>query len=145
MGPTWDPPGADRTEVGLMLAPWTLLSGYIMLVIYASLNLDSNSLHTEIYVTWVVLKSYWTSFNISICAIFVSNVSHLSFCPIYSDTYQRNVMSEAPEIAWTLKDAIILLFEIYVGETISLYSIAIMKTYLPLNNCLNFSKCNFIF
>ena len=27
MGPTWGPSGADRTQVGLMLAPWTLLSG----------------------------------------------------------------------------------------------------------------------
>ena len=27
MGPTWDPSGADRTRVGPMLAPWTLLSG----------------------------------------------------------------------------------------------------------------------
>ena len=27
MGPTWDPSGADRTQVGPMLAPWTLLSG----------------------------------------------------------------------------------------------------------------------
>ena len=27
MGSTWDPPGADRTQVGPMLAPWTLLSG----------------------------------------------------------------------------------------------------------------------
>ena len=27
MGPTWGPPGADRTLVGPMLAPWTLLSG----------------------------------------------------------------------------------------------------------------------
>ena len=26
MGPTWDPPGADRTQMGPMLAPWTLLS-----------------------------------------------------------------------------------------------------------------------
>ena len=29
MGPTWCPPGADRTQVGPMLAPWTLLSGLI--------------------------------------------------------------------------------------------------------------------
>ena len=29
MGPTWDPPGADRTQVGPMLAPSTLLSGII--------------------------------------------------------------------------------------------------------------------
>ena len=28
MGPTWGPSGADRTHVGTMLAPWTLLSGY---------------------------------------------------------------------------------------------------------------------
>ena len=26
MGPIWGPPGADRTQVGPMLAPWTLLS-----------------------------------------------------------------------------------------------------------------------
>ena len=26
-GPTWGPYGADRTQVGPMLAPWTLLSG----------------------------------------------------------------------------------------------------------------------
>ena len=29
MGPTWDPPGADRTRVGPMLAPWTLLFGML--------------------------------------------------------------------------------------------------------------------
>ena len=27
IGPTWGPPGADRTQVGPMLAQWTLLSG----------------------------------------------------------------------------------------------------------------------
>ena len=27
MGPTWCPSGADRTRVGPILAPWTLLSG----------------------------------------------------------------------------------------------------------------------
>ena len=30
MGPTWGPSGADRTQVGPMLAPWTLLSGYTL-------------------------------------------------------------------------------------------------------------------
>ena len=29
MGPTWGPSGADRTQVGPMLAPWTLLFGYL--------------------------------------------------------------------------------------------------------------------
>ena len=31
MRPTWGPPGADRTQVAPMLAPWTLLSGCIIL------------------------------------------------------------------------------------------------------------------
>ena len=31
MGPTWGPSGADRTQVGPMLAPWTLLSGCVHL------------------------------------------------------------------------------------------------------------------
>ena len=30
MGPTWGPSGADRTQVGPMLAPWTSLSGMIL-------------------------------------------------------------------------------------------------------------------
>ena len=29
MGPTWGPSGADRSQVGPRLVPWTLLSGYI--------------------------------------------------------------------------------------------------------------------
>ena len=29
MGPTWGPSGADKTQVGPMLAPWTLLSGFL--------------------------------------------------------------------------------------------------------------------
>ena len=29
MGPTWGPSGADGTQVGPMLAPWTLLSGQL--------------------------------------------------------------------------------------------------------------------
>ena len=32
MGPTWGPPGADRTQVGPMLAPWSLLSGKFQLL-----------------------------------------------------------------------------------------------------------------
>ena len=29
MGPTWGPSGADRTQVGPVLVPWTLLSGML--------------------------------------------------------------------------------------------------------------------
>ena len=32
MGPTWGPSGADRTQVGPMLAPWYLLSGVLLLL-----------------------------------------------------------------------------------------------------------------
>ena len=32
MGPMWGPPGADRTHVGPMLAPWTLLTGTLYMV-----------------------------------------------------------------------------------------------------------------
>ena len=34
VGPTCDPPGADRTQVGPMLAPWTLLSGKFSMKYY---------------------------------------------------------------------------------------------------------------
>ena len=30
VGPTWGPSGSDRTQVGPMLAPWTLLSGSVL-------------------------------------------------------------------------------------------------------------------
>ena len=30
MGPTWGPPASCRSQVGPMLAPWTLLSGYVI-------------------------------------------------------------------------------------------------------------------
>ena len=34
MGPTWGPSGADRTQLGPMLAPWTLLSGRVLTAIH---------------------------------------------------------------------------------------------------------------
>ena len=34
MGPTWGPLGSDRTLVGPMLAPWTLLSGEFLLELW---------------------------------------------------------------------------------------------------------------
>ena len=42
MGPTWGPSGADRTQVGPMLAPWTLLPGIFrisFIAIYSKCNL----------------------------------------------------------------------------------------------------------
>ena len=37
MGPTWDPSGAERTQVGPMLAPWTLLSGVSFAILKSDL------------------------------------------------------------------------------------------------------------
>ena len=38
MGPTWSPPGADRTQVGPVLATWTLLSGNVSILVRAPPN-----------------------------------------------------------------------------------------------------------
>ena len=35
IGPTWGPSGADRTQVGPMLTPWTLLSGLLIAELFA--------------------------------------------------------------------------------------------------------------
>ena len=42
MGPTWDPSGADRTQVGPILAQWTLLSG---MPIYIRANYKNTVYH----------------------------------------------------------------------------------------------------
>ena len=41
MGPTWVPPGDDRTQVGPMLAPWTLLSGCFYFVLSPHVQISS--------------------------------------------------------------------------------------------------------
>ena len=46
MGPTWDPSGADRTQVGPMLAPWTWLSGY-------------SSWHKPLVNSFIILMIVW--------------------------------------------------------------------------------------
>ena len=47
MGPTWGPSGADRTQVGPMLAPWTLLSGKCSLAIYSPVRPLCELMHTK--------------------------------------------------------------------------------------------------
>ena len=51
IGPTWDPPGADRTQVGPKLAPWTLLSGvrFCSVLFSCGLNIRSWSLTYILY------------------------------------------------------------------------------------------------
>ena len=58
MGPIWGPSGADRTQVGPMLAPWTLLSGQVMectktharLIIPDFTYMHKNNAHPNIYI-----------------------------------------------------------------------------------------------
>ena len=42
VGPTWGPPGADRTQIGPMLAPWSLESGHIR-AIFLTFRTEYNS------------------------------------------------------------------------------------------------------
>ena len=52
MGPTWGPSGASRTQVGPMLAPWTLLSGMAQYRAYSSLapsQWETALLHNEVF------------------------------------------------------------------------------------------------
>ena len=55
MGPTWGPSGADRTQVGPMLAPWTLLSGL------ACMWLMRPALFTEkgMIICWQISTRLW--------------------------------------------------------------------------------------
>ena len=64
MGPTWGPSGADRTQVGPMLAPWTLLSGDLWLLARVVSNqLPLRSVISAIclvYNFYMVLKMQYT-------------------------------------------------------------------------------------
>ena len=102
MGPTWGPSGADRTQVGPMLAPWNLLSGYFGLEGYLStkcpligLNLSVVSRHLvwsrwndPLYakndkvpftenLMWSMSPATWTKF------VFVGGLIHCLSCFIY--------------------------------------------------------------
>ena len=50
MGPTLGPSGADRTQVGPMLAPWTLLSGFLRRHIIC--HIDYMDERFSIFIRW---------------------------------------------------------------------------------------------
>ena len=59
MGPTWGPSGADRTQVGPMLAPWSLLSGAWMLMPwYSTSSARLSSSHDDV-IKWKHFPRYW--------------------------------------------------------------------------------------
>ena len=51
MRPTWGPSGADRTQVGPMLAPWTLLSGHFNNKL-AEVSTGEKTYDTTVYKVW---------------------------------------------------------------------------------------------
>ena len=71
MGPTWGPPVADRTQVGPMLAPWTLISGMawlmFMIIIIDSLYpiafshniISEDMVHSHYLIQWWHTYSIW--------------------------------------------------------------------------------------
>ena len=58
MGPTWDPPGSCRPQMGPMLAPWTLLSGLPSVASYrvsiASIWEKIDSVIMALHCTWLL-------------------------------------------------------------------------------------------
>ena len=67
MGPTWDPSGADRTQVGPMLAPLTLLSGITSLwnvIDYKMINMYWYYLFIFV---WIVSMAGTTNSGILCC------------------------------------------------------------------------------
>ena len=51
-GPTWGLSGADRTQVGAMLAPWTLLSGQCQNVFRNAINSNNHARYSCFVVVW---------------------------------------------------------------------------------------------
>ena len=56
MGPTWGPSGANKTQVGPMLAPWTLLSG-----IFCICRVDWDFYYCDYYTDYLLWdwQSHW--------------------------------------------------------------------------------------
>ena len=55
MAPTWGPSGADSTQVGPMLAPWTLLSGIYFVLIKgnrANINIERHTCEAKLCMRW---------------------------------------------------------------------------------------------
>ena len=95
MGPTWGPSGADRTQVGPMLAPWTLLSGslrvvtfYYLIMSLAWLNcLDRVDFLLNIilkyFEDWRILK-YFEEWTTEFCMILI-------LISLHADMFLRNL------------------------------------------------------
>ena len=70
MGPAWGPSGADRTQVGPMLAPWTLLSGIWHCVLVSCIPSQSIGLFLGCGLFWC-----WVSLCVRLLIPWYSSIS----------------------------------------------------------------------
>ena len=61
-GPTWGPSGADRAQVGPMLAPWTLLSGWNENLLEIKLSTPTHSLCSAVLISSIQGNTYKMGF-----------------------------------------------------------------------------------
>ena len=92
VGPTWGPSGADRTQVGPMLAPWTLLSGFFVTVTPTqtwSIPIITwlNNIVSNVYIQQDMFKTYTKLSNASTCLH--CDVMHLSLIIAYKSHHLR--------------------------------------------------------
>ena len=97
MGPTWDPSGSGRTQMGPMLAPWTLLWGVMECKFeetpFRIVHADGSTSHMELilllmFFVYIALVLYyiidllhtgpWQMFLVILCDIKYRFVSHFS-------------------------------------------------------------------
>ena len=72
MGTTWGPSGTNRTQVGPMLAPWTLLSGLQLLKVWLSIPTEGyfcnpgefpipqHPVHKHIFISYIIWYIWMT-------------------------------------------------------------------------------------
>ena len=96
MGPTWGLPGADRTQVGPMLASWTLLSGYTrilnkritpeplihVVIILSFQDILCNFLGMEIYLSVLNMSAFYFKH----CPLLVCDLNRTPNC--YGKTWR---------------------------------------------------------
>ena len=93
MRPTWGPSGVNRTQVGPMLATWTLLSGYTICTLtwhYTCKDIGHDWIYTITFCPFL----YWEIINIQIICCISFHLYALSSTRIYTVCYCQG---------WTLR------------------------------------------
>ena len=100
LGPTWGPSGTNRSQVGPMLAPWTLLSG--MLVRIVQLALTSKTVIWSDMTGLLIAQTYWDKHlsqnSISRVLCYAENTSH-----IVSWLWNLWLWNYYKQLSWTMK------------------------------------------